>query len=446
MTDTASPTVLDALRGSAAGPFLDRPVTDVLRDLGLPQLPQFPEIPGLPELSLPALPTIDPTVLIQPVVEMLSGFGSGSLGEGFDPSSLLSSVADVLTSAASQSSSAMSKVSNSWVGDAANAAKTKSVQVQQDALNVAAQGQQQKLILLDAERVVAQGYAEVTGIISKFIGQLLASIPMLATPAGLPLVIGLATDAAVEAGVVVAKTRGELTVKTMEIAGAGTKILVAGAPLAANAAALANAVNTAVQPLTSIAPTVAAAVVEKGSTVVSAGADVVEQVSTTGQEILSSLSPTTTTSPTGTTPTGTKTEDKDKNEKSTEGAGGGDGGGLSGLVSGAPTTGTPTSPLNNWTGSRTGLGESTTGSGSPSRSSAQTVQQTSRASSPGMMPGAGAAGRAGDAGASESDRANTNLVTGSHGDEVVGVIEGVSIPVVGAFDDLQEPPDKELTL
>ncbi|NNH71888.1 hypothetical protein HLB23_18835 [Nocardia uniformis] len=447
MTDTANPTVLDALRSTAAGPFLDRPVTDVLGDLGLPQLPQLPEIPGLPELQLPALPTIDPTALIEPVVELLTGFGSGSLGSGFDPTTLLSSVADVLTSAASQSSSAMSKVSSSWVGDAAVAAQAKSIQVQQDALNVAAQGQHQKLILLDAERVVAQGYAEVTGIIAKLIGQLIAAAPLLPTPAGLPFMIGLATEAAAEAGVVVAKTRGELTVKTMEIAGAGTKIMVAGAPLASNAAALANAVNTAVQPLTSIAPTVAAKVVEKGTSVVSAGSDAVSKISSTGQQLLSGLSPSTTQTPT-TTPTGTKTEDKDKNDKSTDtGGDGGGGGGPSGLIGGVPAGGGSPSQLSNWSGARGGLGDGSPASGSPSsRASNQSTQAQTTRTSPGMMPGSGAAGRAGDAGASGDRTTNTNLVTGSHGDEVVGLIEGVSMPVVGALDDLQEPPDKELTL
>ncbi|WP_280482150.1 hypothetical protein [Nocardia cyriacigeorgica] len=39
------------------------------------------------------------------------------------------------------------------------------------------------------------------------------------------------------------------------------------------------------------------------------------------------------------------------------------------------------------------------------------------------------------------------LVSGQHGDEVVGDIEGVSLPVVGAAEPQSEaPPDKELTL
>lgn len=69
------------------------------------------------------------------------------------------------------------------------------------------------------------------------------------------------------------------------------------------------------------------------------------------------------------------------------------------------------------------------------------------------MGAAGAAGggmaRAGEAAASDSVRAN--LVTEQHGNEVVGDIEGASLPVVGAAERVTEPldgdsPDKALTL
>lgn len=60
-----------------------------------------------------------------------------------------------------------------------------------------------------------------------------------------------------------------------------------------------------------------------------------------------------------------------------------------------------------------------------------------------MSSGAGLANKSGD---EESSGERTALVTGAHGDEVVGVIEGVSIPVVGAVEAVDEPPDKALTL
>ncbi|MBF6247185.1 hypothetical protein IU471_26945, partial [Nocardia elegans] len=39
MTSPVDPTVLDLLRGSVLAPLIDRPVNDILRDMGLPPLP-----------------------------------------------------------------------------------------------------------------------------------------------------------------------------------------------------------------------------------------------------------------------------------------------------------------------------------------------------------------------------------------------------------------------
>lgn len=73
-----------------------------------------------------------------------------------------------------------------------------------------------------------------------------------------------------------------------------------------------------------------------------------------------------------------------------------------------------------------------------------------------MIPPMGAVGAAG-AGAARANEAATsegvraNLVTEQHGNEVVGDIEGASLPVVGAAERVTEPldgdsPDKALTL
>ncbi|WP_280406853.1 hypothetical protein [Nocardia carnea] len=46
-----------------------------------------------------------------------------------------------------------------------------------------------------------------------------------------------------------------------------------------------------------------------------------------------------------------------------------------------------------------------------------------------------------------TDGSARGLVSAEHGDEVVGSIEGVAVPVVGAAESTSEPPpDKELTL
>ncbi|MFE6862777.1 hypothetical protein [Nocardia sp. NPDC057668] len=448
-----SPTVADVLYSSPVGPLMDQPVADVLSNIGLPQLPALPEItlPDLSGLEMPTLPTIDLSTLIEPVTSLLSSFGSGSLGDGFDPTSIFSAVTSALSSASSNSKSAMQQLSTGMLGQAADAAQIKSDLVQADYPKVLNQGNEQRAILLDAQRVVAQGYAELTALISRFIASATAAGAFIWTPAGLPTLIALATEAISEGTAIVAKTRVELAVKTAEIAVAGIKIPITGAPNLADAATLANNVISAMEPYANIAKTVGEKVIEKGGEVVSAGSEVVSEISSTGQEILSGLTSTTTDTKTTTTDpktTTTTTEEKTTEEKVTgedggagDGGGGGGGGGLG--LGGVPTS---TSPLNN-VAARVPTGESSPLSGQPRTSTASAVPQTTRAGTSPMMGGMGAgAGRAGDAGESGSGADRSNLVTGAHGDEVVGQIEGVSIPVVGAVEVVEESPDKALTL
>ncbi|WP_198165303.1 WXG100 family type VII secretion target [Nocardia fusca] len=61
--------MLDLLRNSAAGPALNRPVNDVLRDMGLGPLPELPAQLPLPEL--PPLPALDLSLLTKPIAERI---------------------------------------------------------------------------------------------------------------------------------------------------------------------------------------------------------------------------------------------------------------------------------------------------------------------------------------------------------------------------------------
>ncbi|MFJ4658151.1 hypothetical protein ACIP5Y_43365 [Nocardia sp. NPDC088792] len=451
MTTPSTPTVLDELRKSAVGPYLDTPIPDVLQNLGLPQLPQLPNmtLPDLSGIQLPTLPSIDPTALIQPVVSLLQSFGTGSLGNSsFNPASILTSLVSALTSAASQSKAATSTVMNTWTGDAAVAAQNKSDAVEAQSGEVAAQGAQQHGILLSAEAIVAEGYAEISAVIAKFVAAVSAGIAMLATPAGIPWLIATATDAISEGTAIAAKTSVQLAGSTAEIAAAGTKIMIAGAPIASNIADLANMVGTALQPIASVAPTVATNLVEKGASVVSGGTDAASQI---GQNLVSTLTggnnnPSTTTnnttktnSPT-TVPDTTKTDPTKTTSPDTTKI---DGGGMPpGTIIGGGVPNT-TSPSGTLTSARVPTGEiSPTGAGTP-KTATEAVGRTT--ASPNMSPAGGAAGRAGAAD-EESTSDRSNLVTGAHGDEVVGVIEGVVLPVVGAIEAIDEPPDKALTL
>lgn len=445
MTNPSNPTVLDGLRSSPIGPYLDTPVTDVLSQMGLPQLPQIPQIslPDLSGLQLPTLPTIDPTALIQPVTSLLQSFGTGSLSNSnFNPATIITSLISALTSALSQSKSATSTLMNTFSGEGATAAQLKSNEVEAQSGTVAAQGAQQRVILMSAEAIVAEGYAEMSALIAQFIAQVTAATALIATPAGIPWLIATATET-INAGLAIAaKTKVQLAGSTAEILEAGTKIMIAGAPVASNISNLVNMVGTALQPITSVAPTVAEKVVEKGATVLSSGvSDISSALSNSNNNTnTNNTNKTTTTTPSTTT---TKTDEAKKTENQdgakTDGGGGSPLGTIFG--GGMPTTTTPSTTVG---ANRIPTGEvSNTGAGIP-KTTTEANGRTTATSSPGMT-GAGAAGRAGAAD-EESTSDRSGLVTGAHGDEVVGVIEGVVLPVVGAIEAIEEPPDKALTL
>lgn len=421
------------------------PVTDVLSHMGLPQLPQLPSIslPDLSGLQLPTLPTIDLTTLIQPVTSLLQSFGTGSLSNSsFNPATILTSLVSALTSAMSASKSATSTVMNTWSSDAAKQAEATSNLVETQSGTVAAQGAQQHVILAAAEAIVGEGYAEMSALISQFVAQVIGATALIATPAGLPWLIATATETINAGMAIAAKTSLQLAGSTAQIVEAGTKIMIAGAPVAANISNLVNMVGSALQPITSVAPTVAEKLVEKGASVVSTGVSDISSALSNSNNNTNTNNNTnkTTTTPSNTNPTKTDDAKKTDNPDSTKTDGGGGSPLATLLGGGVPTTTTPSNTLGS---SRIPTGEVTSGAGVP-KTVTEPNGRTTATTSPGMT-GAGAAGRAGAAD-EESTSDRSGLVTGAHGDEVVGVIEGVVLPVVGAIEAIEEPPDKALTL
>ncbi|MFE3222535.1 hypothetical protein [Nocardia sp. NPDC059228] len=439
-----NPTVLDELRSSPIGPYLDTPVTDVSSNLGLPQLPQLPSIslPDLSGLQLPTLPTIDLTSLISPVTSLLQSFGTGSLSNSsFNPATILTSLISALTSAVSQSKSATNTVMNTWTGDAALAAKDKSTTVEGQSLEVAQQGVAQHGILLAAEAIVAEGYAEMTTLIAQFVAQVTGAVALLATPAGIPWLIETATTTINAGMAIAAKTSAQLAGSTAQIVEAGTKIMIAGAPIASNIETLVNMVGTALQPIASVAPTVAEKVVEKGASVVSTGVSDISSALSNSNNSNTNTNTNTNTKTNQPTVTDVKTDDKKTDSPDTTKTDDGGGSPLSTIFGGTPTTTSPASTVGT---SRIPAGEvSNTGAGIP-KTTTEANGRTTATTSP-SMGATGAAGRAGAAD-EESTSDRSGLVTGAHGDEVVGVIEGVVLPVVGAIEAIEEPPDKALTL
>ncbi|WP_328409269.1 hypothetical protein [Nocardia sp. NBC_00403] len=440
--------ILDLLRQSAVGPMLDRPVNDVLRDMGLPALPEIPGLPPLPDL--PPLPVIDLSLLAKPLTDLASSFGTGQLPSGqqsvapseqqaagqpaqpvVDPAQMMTQVSTVLQTAMTLGSSALQIAMSLWQGMGASAAAEKGGEAATDGAAVATQSAQTSAGVGAAAGAVFTGATMMTAIIAKFMTSLAASAPFLATPGGQMFLVALTTETLAEATAVVAKTRGELTVHSAAMTETGTKVPVTNAPKGVDPMQAVSQIMQILGPLT--------------------------QLTTTGMQSLTAVN--TALNP----PKSITDPEKEKQDKEAkEGLGAGGSAGVGGAATGGGAGGVgainQTRQLAAWTGARATGSFGPAGASVPSAESAGNTSTTAMrggSTSPGgMMPMAGAAGAAGmsrPGGESSTDGLRGQLVTEQHGNEVVGDIEGASLPVVGAAERVSEPldsepPDKALTL
>ncbi|MGW4067325.1 hypothetical protein [Nocardia grenadensis] len=425
MTPPIDQSVLDLLRQSAAGPALDRPVNDVLRDMGLPALPELSGLPPLPEM--PPLPVIDLSLLAKPLTDLAAGFGTGQLpfasGVGApdtDPAQVLSQVSTVVQTAMTVGSSALQVAMMLWQGMGASAAADKAGQAAADGAAVSAQSAQTSLGVTAAAGSVFQGATLMAAIIAKFMASVTAAAPFLTTGAGQVFLMAMTTETMAEALAVVAKTRGELTVHSGAMTATGTKIPVTGAPKNVDPSQTISQLMQLVQPLT--------------------------QLATTGGQALQAAQ--TALNP----PKSTVDRDREPGGARLEGGGAVPAGAVGGMAAGA---GGPARQLASWSGARPGgslgpAGMSVPGAEPAASTPASAVRGAS--SGPSVMPmGGNAAAAAARSGEQSADGLRGLLVTEQHGNEVVGDLEGASLPVVGAAEQVSQrldsdSPDKSLIL
>ncbi|MEV6337417.1 hypothetical protein AB0M12_22175 [Nocardia vinacea] len=424
MTAPLDPSIVDLLRGSALAPLIDRPVNDILKDMGLGPLPEISGLPPLPEL--PPLPVIDLAALARPLTDMASGFGTGNLGApaggGPDPTKVLSDTAQAAQTAIQLGTQALQTVMSLWQGLAAMQAANKSGQAAANGAELATQSAQEKASLAGGATSVATGGALMASVIAKYMATVAAATPWLATGGGQAFIAAATVEAITEGIAVVTKTRVEMTAHSANMTAVGKKVKITDAPKGVDSM---QQVMQLLTPLMTMAQT---------------GAQTLTQVATQNATQAQKLQ--------ADAIAREQREATEKDETDHGASSGGGGAGVGGI--GAAPISTPLSP---WSGPRTaGLsgmpGFNATGTGSAAVEPAAAVRGTTGApGSPGMMP-YGAAGAAGARGAGDAGGDMPGfLVNAEHGEEVVGPIEGVSLPVVGAAEQISElPPDKELTL
>lgn len=219
------PAVVEILHRSPVGPPAGQPVDQVLASLGVP-LPQFPPLPPLP--GLPPLPVLDPVALLAPITDMLGQFGSGRLDllGGMNPQTVLSQIVNGLTQVVSLGSSAIGLLAG-LAGQGTQAAAAKSAQAQSDAAEISAQAGQIDRIVSEAAAAVLTGNAQLAAIAAKLAG----TTAVLATvPGGQPAIAAAAAEAAAESAAVVAQVRCVLEACKGQMECVGQPVAVTNAP------------------------------------------------------------------------------------------------------------------------------------------------------------------------------------------------------------------------
>ncbi|WP_336084072.1 hypothetical protein [Nocardia sp. SSK8] len=272
-------------------------------------------------LSLPELPGIE--TLFEPLLSLLSSFGSGVFGS-IDPTSILSSSSAIIEQAMSVAQGGVKTVQQLWEGQSSDAATTASQQAQTEGEETSQRGIDIAALTQQAAAVVQSGNAQLSTIATTFAAQAAALAPTIMLPPTQAALIGLATEHLGEAVTVVNVTRGQLAGHTAELSGVVQQLAAqSGLPSPEEA-------------LTAVSENIGEPLLTQAQEALT-GDDSTTAATTT--------SPGTTTTP-GTTPSGLGTGGSTGSPGSSLGALGvarGGGGGAGGSTGGTPSAGTPKS-------------------------------------------------------------------------------------------------------
>ncbi|WP_307797018.1 hypothetical protein [Williamsia soli] len=415
------PTIRELVESSPLGPILDTPVSQVLADLGLPGLPELPAVPPLP--GLPPLPPLDLSVLIKPITDLLGGFGTGDLGGGdIDPTMILEGLSQILEMSMGMGSSALKALDQVWTGQAAAATTVKGAQAGADTAALSTQGGVMSIDTQAAAAIVGTGLSLVQGIIAKTIGIIAASAPILVTPPGQALALGVAAEGLAEATAVVTATRAQLLAPTSHMVMNGQPVPVTGAPAAGP-----SPFSIASTVLDGVGKPMVTGVGKLGTMTSSAGGQLLK----THEAQLKSAYDTKNGELGTTVPAGLA-------GLAGAGRGGGGGGGGSGPGGGGP------GPLSARTAPGLMSGPSPEGAGGPPNRTQSTVVPAGMG---GPMAPMGAMGAGRGAGASDDQHeAADYLVTELNGSRIIGEISDVAPAVIGETQAPDPAPSPDVRL
>lgn len=159
---------------------------------------------------------IDLSGLAQPLYDLLSSFGSGTLAAG-GPSDGLRSTSTELDQIYQLGRNGINAVNTAWDGLAVDAATAKALRVQTSSATLSDTGNEMATVVDQAAAYVQTGQKELDGIVTSFLNQVSALTPTLATPAGLTAVVASAIDHIGQGMGVVGRVQDELGTQTAAI-------------------------------------------------------------------------------------------------------------------------------------------------------------------------------------------------------------------------------------
>ncbi|PKV77674.1 NlpC/P60 family protein [Nocardia fluminea] len=159
---------------------------------------------------------IDLTGLAQPLLDLLSSFGTGVLGTG-GASDGLRSTSTNLDQIYQQGRNSINNVNTAWDGQAVDAATAKALRVQTSSATLSDNGTEMATVVDQAAAYVETGQKELDGIVNSFLSQVSALSPTLGTPAGLTAVVSSAIDHIGQGMGVVGRVQDELGTQTAAI-------------------------------------------------------------------------------------------------------------------------------------------------------------------------------------------------------------------------------------
>ncbi|MGW4368768.1 C40 family peptidase [Nocardia takedensis] len=156
---------------------------------------------------------IDINLLVKPLLDLLSSFGSGVMpADG--PSGALNSTSSVLDQLHQVSRGSINQMNTAWDGVAADAATAKALRVQTSSATIADRGTEMATVVDQAAAHVETGQKDLNGVVQSFVSQATALGPAIATPQGLTVLVGSAIDHLNQGLSVVGRTRNELDTQT----------------------------------------------------------------------------------------------------------------------------------------------------------------------------------------------------------------------------------------